>query len=421
MLLRTFVRLLPSSMCLSLLVGVGMPTTQPAYAANEWPQWGGPGQDFKADCKGLAAEWPAEGPKKLWTRDLGEGYSGILVDGDALFTMYRGEDKERVVALSAKDGSVKWEHTYDSPVHKDHVTQFGSGPRGTPLLSDGMLYTVGVSGKMHCLDAASGKVVWSHDLWEEYKGSVLNHGYCSSPFAYKETVIVPVGGKDHAFMAFNKKDGSVVWNKNDFDNSYSTVKLINLDGKDQAICFMAKQIVGFDPNNGNLEWEFGQENQWGQNICLPVWTEGNLLFFSSPDAGSHCLKLSRDGDKTKFEEVSATKKIQFYHVTSVNDGNYVYGCSGAQAPYFYAAIDIKTGKVPWRERGFSKATTIMADGKLIILDEDGNLALATATPEKFTVHSKIQLLDRVAWTVPTLVGKTLFVRDQKKIMALDLG
>lgn len=408
------------TMCLGLIL-FGALGVSPGRAANEWPQWGGPHQDFKADCKGLAGEWPADGPKKLWSRDLGEGYSAILVDGERLYTMYRGDDKETVVALNAKNGEVVWEHKYDAPIHKDHVTQFGSGPRGTPLLSDGKLITIGVSGKMHCLDAAAGKVDWSHDLWTEFEGSALQHGYASSPLAYKDTVIVPVGGEGRAFMAFNKKDGGVAWKKLDFQNSYSTPKLIQIDGEDQVVCFMAKEMVGFDPKNGDLKWEFKQENQWGQNICLPVWAEGNLLFFSSPEAGAHCLKLTRSGDKTGIEEVSGTRKIQFYHVTSVNVGDYVYGSTNSMAPHFFAAVDIKTGKVPWRERGFAKASCVYADGKLIILDEDGMLALATATPEKLTVHSKVQLLDKVAWTVPTVAGKTLYVRDQKKIMALDLG
>jgi len=99
----------------------------------------------------------------------------------------------------------------------------------------------------------------------------------------------------------------------------------------------------------------------------------------------------------------------------------VYGSTGQRDPSFFAAINIKDGKVAWRERGFSKATTVLADGKLIILDEDGQLGLATATPEKFTVHSKVPLLDKVSWTVPTVVGKKMYVRDKKNIMALDLG
>ena len=149
--------------------------------------------------------------------------------------------------------------------------------------------------------------------------------------------------------------------------------------------------------------------------------DANHIFFSSPMAGAKGLKLTNSGGKTEIEEVWATRKIQFYHVTSVRQGDYVYGTTGMRAPAFMSAINVKTGEIAWRKRDFAKANVIGADGKLIILDEDGNLAIATATPEDLVVHSKVELLDKVAWTVPTLVGKTLFVRDKNTIRALDLG
>jgi hypothetical protein len=146
-----------------------------------------------------------------------------------------------------------------------------------------------------------------------------------------------------------------------------------------------------------------------------------MLFFSVSGAGSRGVKLTKDGDKTKVEEIWSSRKIQFYHVTSVRIGDYVYGSTG-NGPNFFAAINFKTGKIAWRKRGFSKATCVYADGKFIILDEDGNLGLATATPEDLTVHSKVKLVDNgVAWTVPTIVGKNMYIRDKNTIMALDLG
>lgn len=394
--------------------------TTPAMA--QWKQWGGPNQDWKSDATDLASEWPADGPKRLWTREMGDGYSSILVDDGRLYTMYRtADDMETVIVLDASDGRTIWEHKYDAPIGPEHAKQFGIGPRSTPLLDDGLLYTIGVSGQMHCLDKYTGKVQWSHNLWKEYGGNVLEHGYSSSPFVYRDTVIVLVGGKDHSIMALNKKDGSVVWHKHDFANSYSTPKLINVDGEDQLAIFMAEEIIGISPVNGDLKWRYAHTNQWKQNVCLPTWGKGNYLFFSSPEAGSRALKLTRKGDETKIKEVWSKRKIQFYHVTSVGIGNYVYGSSGTMGPAMFAGINIKTGKIAWRKRGLAKATCVLADDKFIILDEDGNLVLATATPKKFTIHSKVQLLDKVSWTVPTIVGQTLYVRDKKNIMALDLS
>jgi len=394
-----------------------------APALGQWTQWGGANQDFKAASTGLSSQWSESGPQQLWKRPLGDGYSAIVTEADRLYTMYRTADKnEAVIALNSANGETVWEVKYDSAPAEGHVHEFGDGPRSTPLILGDRLYTIGVAGKMHCLNKADGKVIWSHDLWEEFKGNKLNHGYSSSPMAYKDMIITLVGGEDAAVVAFDKADGHVLWKKHSFKNSYSTPKIINLDGEDQIVTYMANEIVGLDPKNGDLAWRYAIENQWGQNICLPIWNpENHMLFFSVSDAGARGVKLSRKGDKTELEEIWSSKKIQFYHVTSVAIGDYVYGSTGQRDPSFFAAINIKDGKVAWRERGFSKATTVLADGKLIILDEDGQLGLATATPEKFTVHSKVPLLDKVSWTVPTVVGKKMYVRDKKNIMALDLG
>jgi outer membrane protein assembly factor BamB len=403
--------------CAAAVCALGL-LSSPASA--QWTSWGGPRADFSADCSGLKTEWPESGPKKLWSRALGEGYSAVLVDGDRLYTMYRGESKERVVCLDAKSGETRWEHAYDSDPAPGHVSEFGDGPRATPLISGDRIYTIGVSGSMHCLDKNSGKVHWSKELWKDLGGTVLNHGYSSSPIEYKDTVIVLVGGNGHGIVAFKKEDGAVAWQGTDFDNSFSTPRIYKLRGEDQLITFMAREVAGVDPSSGRLLWSFPHENQWRQNISMPVLIE-DVLFISSPEAGARGLKLSRKGEGFDVEEVWSNRKVQFYHVTTVEAGGFVYGCSGGQAPHFMMGVNHKTGELAWRERGFSKANTILADGWLLILDEDGNLALATARPDGLTVHAKVDVVEGVAWTVPTLVGKTLYVRDKKSVSAYDMG
>ncbi len=405
--------------------GVAMVLTLVAcssVASAQWMQWGGPKQDFKAKSRGLADKWGEDGPKKLWNRDLGEGYSSILVDDGRLYTMYRPAEQEAVVCLDAKTGKTIWEYKYDSSPAPGHGDQFGRGPRSTPLIVGDRIYTIGVSGVMHCLNKQDGTVYWTHELWKELGGNVLNHGYSSSPIAYKDTVIALVGGEGASVVAFDQTTGKVAWKKNDFKNSYSTPMVIKLKGKDHLVTFMAEEIIGIDPSNGDFKWKYDISNQWKQNVCLPIWdAKSRTLFFSVSGPGSRGLKLTRRGDSVETQEIWTARKIQFYHVTSVKIGDYVYGSTGGGAPHFFSAINMKTGKIAWRKRGFSKATCVFADGKLIILDEDGQLGLASATPETFTVHSKFKLFDDVSWTVPTIVGKTMYVRDKHKIMALDLG
>lgn len=414
--MNRFDRTVRPTLTLILLFAASAPVV-----AGNWPQYGGPTQDFVADSTGLADKWPETGPKRLWSRDLGEGYSSIISVDGVLYTMYRQDGQEVVCALSDKDGTTLWEYRYDAPPDPGHVMQFTAAPRSTPLYSDGKLYTIGVAGIMHCLDAKDGKVQWKHDLWKDYNGSVLNHGYSSSPFAYKNTVIVLTGGEGNAMMAFDKKTGDVVWKKNTYKNSYSTPKLINVDGEDQLLCYMAKGLVSIDPNTGEEKWSYDIENQWGQNICPPVLGDNNMLLFSTTGAGTRGVKLKRNGDKTELEEVWSTRKAQFYHVNSLRIGDYVYASSGSRSPCFFMAININDGKLAWRERGLGLAKFVYADGKFIILDEQGTLALAKASPEKFEIVSKFKLFEDVAWTVPTVVGKTLYVRDKKTIQAFDLS
>jgi outer membrane protein assembly factor BamB len=410
---------------LSLTAAVGLALGSTATLAEtptgQWLQWGGPNQDWKAEAQNLADEWPEGGPPQVWSRDLGEGYSAILVDNGKLYTMYRADEKETVVCLNAEDGKTVWEHAYACEPAPGHVDQFGKGPRSTPLIVGDKLFTAGVAGTMLCLNKSTGDVNWKQELWQDHKGSQLPHGYSSSPFAYKNTVIVLVGGEGHSIMAFDQNDGKIAWQSQDFENSYSTPKLISYEGADQLLCYMGNELVDINPENGELNWKYDIGNQFKQNICLPVFGDDGMLFFSTTMGGSRGVKLAKAEGKPSFEEVWSTRKMQLYHVTSVGIGDWVYGCSGGGAPHFFSAINRKTGDLGWRERGFGKTTCVYADGKFIMLDEDGTLALATCTPEEFKVHSKAKVLEQVAWTVPTVAGNRVYLRDQKKIMALDLG
>jgi outer membrane protein assembly factor BamB len=358
----------------------------------------------------------------LWSRDLGEGYSAIVVESGRLYTMQRKGDEEVVVCLDAATGETIWETPYAASPAEGHVHQFGAGPRATPLVAGDSVYTIGVSGRLNALEKQTGKIVWSQDLWgSELGGNKLDHGYSSSPIDYKDTIIALVGGKDASIVAFDKKSGKAAWKATGFENSYSTPRVLDVDGEQQLVTFMAEHLVGVDPDDGKVLWQYPHTNTWKQNISMPVMADANTLLLSSPEAGAKGLRLTHEEGKTKVEEIWSTRKIQFYHVTTVRDGDWVYGSTGTREPTFMAAINIKTGEIAWRERGFAKANCVMADGRLIILDEDGNLALAQASPKGLSVLSRTQLFDEVAWTVPTVVGRTLYVRDKSKILALDLG
>lgn len=404
-----------------LLALLSLPRISTLAQSAEWAQWGGPHRDFKSDVTGLAASWPASGPRRLWSREFGDGYSAIAVEGSTLYTMYRLGERDVVVALDAATGKTVWEYRYNAPFTKEYELEQGPGPRAMPLVAGNQVYAAGATGKLHCLDKRTGRVIWAHDLVQEFNGTVRVRGYSCNPLAYKDTVIMMVGGAGHAIVAFNQKDGTVAWKKQDFDNSYSSPLIIKVDGQDQLVALMYGEIIGLDPNNGDLLWSQAHPTESGVNVSMPVWGEDNLLFCSSGyDGGSRVLKLTRNGNRTAVDQVWASKLMRIHFGNAIRVGNYVYASSGDFGPAPFTAIDVRTGQVVWRNRGVARASALLADGRFILLDEDGNLALATPTPEGLTINCKFELLTTHAWTVPTLVGTTLYVRDRKTILALDL-
>lgn len=404
---------------LSLIILLSVFVTANAQA--EWPQWGGPERNFVAKSKGLAAAWPEKGPQQLWTRPLGEGHSAIIVDGNTLYTMYSQGEQEIVIALAADTGKTIWEYRYEAPTAGMNFRE-GLGPHSTPLLAGTLIFTVGATGKLHAIDKRTGKVSWFHDLWKEYNGRKMDRGYSCSPLAYKNTVILTLGGQGQALVAFNQKDGSIAWKNLSIDMSPSSPIIIKVDGQDQMVAFMGKEIVGVDPNSGELLWSHGHATEWGLNISTPVWGGDNLLFLSSAySGGSRVLKLTRKDGKTTVEELWFHRRLRVHHGTAIRIGDYIYASSGDFGPSFFSAVNVRTGEIAFQDRSFPKTSFLYADGKLIILDEDGNLALATVSPAGLKVVSKVGLMKHLAWTVPTLVGTRLYVRDRQTITAVDLS
>jgi outer membrane protein assembly factor BamB len=390
-------------------------------AALEWPQFGGPAGNFHADVKGLASSWPAGGPRKLWTRDLGEGYSSIAIDGNVLYTMYRQGNLEVVLAADASTGKTLWEHRYDAAFLPTMKMENGSGPHATPLVTSTTVFTTGILGKLLALDKKTGKVLWSHDLFQEYGGRVPDRGYACSPVAYKDAILLKVGGPGAAVMAFRQKNGAVVWKQHDFAPSPSSLVVVQVSGQDQVVAFMGDQVVGLDPNHGGWLWNHPHRTDWGLNISTPILGPDNILFLSSAyGGGSRGLQLTLSGGKTAVKELWFTNRMRLHHGNAIRIGDHVYGSSGDFGPAPLTALDVKTGKIAWQDRTFSKATLLLADGKLILLDEDGNLALATVSPQGLQVLAKAEVLRRNAWTAPALAGTRLYLRDRRTLLALDL-
>jgi outer membrane protein assembly factor BamB len=352
---------------------------------------------------------------------LGDGYAGIAVEGTTLYTAYRRERQEVIVAINANTGATIWEYAYDNPFQSAYSENISSGPRVMPQVIGDRLVTASATGKIHSIDKNKGRPIWSRDLYSEFGGTRLEFGYSCHALPYKDNLILLAGGQGNAAVSLRQKDGAVVWKSLSFTNAHSAPVLIEIDGQLQVVALMASEVIGFDPESGQLLWRHPHETQYGLAISTPLWLPGNLLFVSSAyDGGSRVLQLRLSGGKTEVKEVWANRRLQDHFGTVIRQGDYLYFSEGHNGPALMTCVNFHNGEIAWQRRGFAKAQLLAADGKLILLDEDGTLALVEATPKDLRTLAKTPLLESVSWTPPTLVGSKLYLRDRRRIMALEL-
>lgn len=394
-----------------------------APQAVAWPQWGGPRRNFATDATGLKSTWPAAGPKVIWKRALGEGYSAPSVENGMLYTMYGTPGQETVTAINAATGKTLWEHTTPMTFRSDAAGEMGNGPYSAPLLVGDRVFTTGVAGRLQCLDKQTGKEIWKQMLWEEHGGTRLMYGYASSAIAFRDMLIVPVGGRGKATMAFRQSDGGVVWGKGNIGNAYSSPVLINVDGLEQLVLLMDGLVFGLNPHNGDLQWQVPFKADYGISVATPVWCPGNLLFVSAEyGAGAKMIRLTRKENQTTADEVWSSNRLRLHHGNAMCiDGALYFTSGGKGSQAILSAVDAAKGNILWQERSIQKATFVWADGKLITLDQDGALMLANPSPKGFQIVAKAELMTSLSWTPPVLVGTKAYLRDRKSLMAVELG
>ena len=402
----------------------------------EWTQWGGPNGDFSAASTSLAEQWPEGGPPELWSRPLGAGHTAILVAEGRLYTMYReshGEGggspwspREAVVALDASTGETLWEFAYDS-LNQDFDQ--GAGPHATPLLVDGRLFTVGSNKEFHVLDPTTGELIWERNLIDDLGAppllirSMIKPGSGMSPTAYRDMILLQVGGPGQAVMALRQRDGEVVWRSGNFLVSHAPVGLIEVAGRTQAVVFGGQGVFGMAPDAGTVLWAHPHDAGNDFNFQIPIYDpETGVLFFSSGYVGgSQAIRLIPDGEVTRTELAWSDRRLRFTFLNVLKIGDFIYGTSGQSATAILTATHMASGETAWQERGYSRATMLHADGKAILMEEDGDLSLVRLSPSGLERLATTPLFDTRTWTVPTLSGTILYARDRERIVALDLS
>ncbi len=390
----------------------------------EWLGWGGPNGDFRLDqTRGLTESFGDRPPIRLWKRELGDGYSGIVVKANRLFTQYRVDDREVIAALDVADGKTLWEQTYPVQYYENMYPGYGKGPNASPLAMGDRLFTVSVHGELRCTELDSGKLVWRLDLHERYgrQQRKEEYGFSSSPIAYQGRLIVLVGGDKHGVAALDPADGRQIWGSPPSRVSYAQPAMIRVDGRDQMVFFSPTHIVGMDPENGAFLWRYPVECSTENNLTPALQLDDRHIWAAAQlDGGTRVLALPPGGRQNP-KALWETNKIKQAHWNSVAIGDYVYGSFGGNFNSYLAAVNWRTGEFAWRQRGFHLAKGVFADGKFYFTDENGQLVIARFSPQKVDILDAFQLLSRKSWTPPTLVGSKLYLRDQKQIVAVELA
>jgi len=386
----------------------------PILAGADWPQWRGPNQNGISEETGLAESWPEEGPEVLWRVPISGGYSSIAVADGVAYTMIGSEEGEFVVAIDAEKGSELWK-TRIGDLFVDE--EYGSGPRATPTVDGDRVYALGGTGALACLDAKSGELQWGFNVVEKSEAENAEYGASASPVVVGNKLIVVAGkSKGKSLVCLDKKSGETIWTALDDKAGYATPLVTSVGDVTLLAVFTAEGLVGIGLEDGKEFWRHPWETTMDQHTATPIGHDGKVFISTRNSTGSALFELSLDGGSPKAELVWESRNMKNYLSTCVLLDGHLYGFNATRL----TCMDFETGDSKWRESGFNKGSLIAADGRLIILGERGNLALAEATPEEYREISKFQLFDTLTWIVPTLANGRLYVRNEAELVCLDL-
>ncbi len=386
-----------------------------AAPAADWPMFRGPGASGVSPETGLLAAWPAAGPSEVWRVPLGEGYSGLSVVGGRMYTLYADAQDELVVALDAATGKELWRYRLDAKYFDGQ----GNGPRSTPTVEGGTVFAYGARAKLAALDAESGRLLWSQDLKKSFGARPPQWAVSTSPRVWGDLLLVDAGGREGAsIVALDKRSGVVKWTAGTDVQGYSTPLVIAVGGKDVAVFFTGSKIVGLDPAGGEIHWSLGWETSYDVNAATPVFVPPDRVFLSSGyGVGAVMLEVTAKGGKTAATEVWRSKGMKNQFSTSVYHAGHLYGFDDS----ILKCLDAATGEEKWKARGFGHGSLMLADGRLYVLSDRGTLALVEATAESYKEVARFEPLDGKCWTMPTVAGGKLFVRNEKVVAAYDVA
>ncbi len=409
----------------------------------DWPFIRGPQYDGTSAEVGLADRWPDTGPPVLWTIPLGQGYSSFCAWDDSVATQFQTFAGQFVICLDAATGSELWRHRYGLPY--DPVGVY-PGPRATPTYAQGAIYFSTPRGVVGCLDARTGRKRWSVDLVKRFGTRGTDFGFACSPTVTDGMVILAVGGPGASMIALRAADGSVVWQAGDDSASYTPPYPISFRGQRLVLGYLQNALVCHDITTGERLWRYELSAGYDEHSAWPIYSEPDLWISSPFQGGSQLLRLTAQPERpVEHVRSSLTMSNDIFSSVLVDGAVFGFDLREAQAKTHrpsrgqFRCLDLASGEVLWstgtsapRRNGaatrtdsatrIGHATVIVADGKLILLNDTGELILARASKLRYEEFARASVLGgEICWTQPALSRGRLFVRNHNRAACVYLG
>jgi outer membrane protein assembly factor BamB len=401
-----------------LLVAAALWLVQPK-PETDWPQYLGPARDGVYRGPALAETWGANGPRVVWQKPVGQGFSGPVVAGSRLVLFHRVGARELVETFDAKTGAAQWSYGYPTAYRDDFG--FDEGPRAVPVVASGVVYTFGAEGQLHAVSLETGKALWSVDTMRRYAVAKAFFGAAGSPLVEDGRVIANVGGRGAGIVAFDAKTGKELWKATDDEASYSSGAGATIGGRRYAVFLTRTGLVGLDPATGQVQFQrrWRSRQNASVNTATPV-VVGDLIFVSAeygPGAGTLRLQGSALTELWTSDDV-----LSNHYATSVYADGFLFGYHGRQEfGQSFRAVDFRTGKVRWSEEGVVAGSVILAGNRLLMLRESGELVLAPASPDGFKPLARARILPAPVRAFPALADGRLYARNEKTLVCVDLA
>lgn len=386
--------------------------------ADDWNQFRGLNRDNLCQETGLLDSWPADGPKLVLTATgLGEGYSTVAIVGDRIYTMGNVDGAEHVMALDKSTGEIVWKARNGSEYREGQ----GNGPRGTPTVVDGKVYSLGGQGDLGCYDAETGDVIWQLNILKEFGGSNITWGISESVLIDDGNVICTPGGSAATVVALNVQNGRTVWTSKVPENpqaSYASPVIADVGRVKQYVIFTSKGICGIRAADGEPMWGQDKSSNGTANCATPLVIGSSVFSSSDYGTGAELVELTSRSRKTSARGVYHTRDMKNHHGGMVYLDGFVYGSNGD----ILSCVNLKTGKSTWNERSM-KGSVVYADGKIVFRHEGGDVVLLAADSGEYQELGRFaqpERSGRPAWSHPVIADGRLYLRDMDKLLVYQI-